>query len=101
MIGMFAISAAGMGLAWSDLATQQAIVTTREATVRRGPYEESPSVFELRDGAELKIVSFKNDWAQVRDSEKRTGWVRRDALNFLPTAAASRGRNLLVGAPLS
>ena len=100
MFCLFAISALGVGLALRDRTSPQAIVVAREATVRRGPYEESPSVFELRDGAELKIVSLKNDWVEIRDLEKRTGWIRRDTLTLFPVATGSRGSGL-VGGPLS
>jgi hypothetical protein len=48
----------------------------------------------------LKIVSLKSDWVEVRDLEKRTGWIRRDALNLLPAPTILRAPGL-VGGPLS
>ena len=37
----------------------------------------------LRDGAELTVLGAKDDWLEVRDAEKRIGWIRRDELIVL------------------
>src|SRR6185436_14035558 len=72
------LSGMGLGMAWNDQSTGSAVVTAKEATVRFGPLDESQTAFQLRDGAELTVLSSKNDWIQVRDPEKRVGWIRRD-----------------------
>ncbi len=71
------------GAAWHDWRTSEAIVIAREATVRFGPLDESRPAFQLRDGAELTVLGTKNEWLEVRDPEKRTGWIRRDEVVVL------------------
>jgi tetratricopeptide (TPR) repeat protein len=56
------------------------VVTTRETTVRNSPFEESPAVFTVNDGAELRVVDHKNDWVQVMDGAKRFGWLKREVV---------------------
>ena len=72
-------------LAFTQNPTRQiAIVTTTEATVRNGPFEESPTTFTAHDGAELRVLDRKNDWLQVTDGTRRIGWVKRDAMIYQP-----------------
>jgi len=61
-----------------------AIVTVSEASVRNGPFDESPSAFTARDGAELRVLDHKDDWLQVTDGTRRVGWVKRDAALVSP-----------------
>lgn len=90
------LSGAALAAAVHDQgAATEAIVVAREVTARFGPLDESQSAFQLRDGAEVKVVDMKGDWLQVRDAEKRTGWMRRAEAIVLPgafhsTAAAQR-----------
>ena len=55
-----------------------AVVIVPEAVIRRGPLEESQSLYTLRNGAEASVLDQKNDWLQVMDQAKRIGWVRRN-----------------------
>ena len=82
-------SALALGGAWYDQTSSQAIVTAKEATARFGPLDESQSAFQLRDGAELTVQAVKGEWLEVRDAEKRVGWIRRDAATVLPRIQAS------------
>ena len=76
---------AGLGLAWRDqVGAREAVVVAREVTARFGPLDESQTAFQLRDGAECAVLDAKGDWLQVRDAEKRTGWLRRDDVIVLP-----------------
>jgi len=90
---------AGLGIELStDFYAQTAIVTTGEADVRLGPFEEAPSLYKVRDGLELEVLDRKDNWLQVADSAQRVGWVRKDqVITFKPAAAAnsqgSSGRN--------
>jgi tetratricopeptide (TPR) repeat protein len=99
--GMFLLllvaGGSALALAIQDQNTPQALVTAREATVRRGPLDESQAAFQLRDGAELSVVAFKDQWVQIRDLENRMGWVRRDALTLLPTKSISRVQGSVTG----
>ncbi len=57
-------------------AEQSSVVIVREAVVRRGPFDESPSAFTLRDGTEVTVLDKKDDWLQVADPAQRTGWLQ-------------------------
>jgi tetratricopeptide (TPR) repeat protein len=82
---LFALSAGTLGLALRDQITSQAVVIAKEATARLGPLDESQAIFQLRDGAELAVLALKGEWVEVRDPEKRVGWVRADAVALLPS----------------
>lgn len=58
----------------------QAVVAVAEAPVRPGPLAESKVVFSLRDGTEVEVLDAKGDWLQVRASQQRAGWLKRDAI---------------------
>ena len=83
---LFVVSTTSLGTAIRDQTITEAIVIAKEATARFGPLDESQAAFQLRDGAELTVIGSKNLWIQVRDAEKRVGWVRRDAVELVPTA---------------
>lgn len=85
-LGLVVLSAVGLGCACRDQTTSHAVVIAKEATVRFGPLDESQSAFQLRDGAELMVLAMKGEWVEVRDAEKRAGWIRRDAVAVLPGA---------------
>jgi len=50
------------------------------------PFDESPSAFTARDGAELRVLDHKDDWLQVTDGTRRVGWVKRDAALVSPSS---------------
>ena len=84
-----ALSGAGLSAALHDQKySSEAIVSAREVTVRFGPLDESQSAFQLRDGAEVKVLDSKGDWIQVRDAENRIGWMRRAETIELPGATS-------------
>ena len=92
---LLAVLFSGVALATSvedQRADREAIVSAREVTARVGPLDESQSAFQLRDGAEVTVLDAKGDWLQVRDAEKRTGWMRRDDALVLPGAFPSQRR---------
>ncbi len=62
-----------------------AIVIHKEAVVRFGPFEESQSSHNLRDGVEVRILDSKDDWQQIRDPQNQTGWLKKDQIQMLPT----------------
>lgn len=65
---------------WQNPARDSVIVSAREATIRNGPFEESPSAFTANDGAEFLLLDRKDDWLQVTDGTRRIGWLKRDAV---------------------
>ena len=61
-----------------------AIVAVNEATIRNGPFDESPRAFTAHDGAELRILDHKDNWLQVSDGKARVGWLKTEALVWSP-----------------
>ena len=81
------LSGAALAAAVMDQhAFNEAIVVAREVTARFGPLDESQSAFQLRDGAEVLVLDTKSEWIEIRDAEKRTGWIRREDTIVLPGA---------------
>ena len=69
--------------------TPSAIVVTGETDIRNGPFDEAPSLYKVRDGAELTVIDRKDNWLQVTDSAQRIGWVRQDQVLIFNPAAPS------------
>jgi len=64
--------------------TTSAVVIVPSAIVRYGPLTESPRFYQLRDGAEVRVVDQDRDWLQVIDSARRKGWLQREQVQVLP-----------------
>ena len=60
------------------------VVTTQEAVVRFGPFEESKSSHNLPDGVEVEILDEKDGWHQIRDPKDQLGWIKQNHLAILP-----------------
>lgn len=54
---------------------RHAVVVVPEAVIRRGPFQESQSIFTIRDGAEVEVINQKDDWVEIADNGRRTGWL--------------------------
>jgi len=70
-------------LDYTNAQTKAGVITTSEAVVRRGPFDESQSAFTVRDGAELLVVDSKDNWLQVADAAQHTGWIRTNQLSLV------------------
>lgn len=57
-----------------------AVVVVGHASVRNGPFEESPALFTVRDGAELRILDRKDRWIRVTADGQQSGWLPEDQL---------------------
>ena len=74
------LALAGLGLSlYQTHHTQEAVVVAANASVRYGPLSESQMQFQLRDGAEVRILDRKQvqeeSWFRVQDSNGRRGWI--------------------------
>ncbi len=69
--------------------TPSAIVVAGETDIRNGPFDEAPSLYKVRDGAELTVLDRKDNWLQIADSAQRIGWVRSDQVLLFNPAAPS------------
>ncbi len=82
--------AAGLGIELNaNYFTRSAIVTAGETDIRNGPFDEAPSIYKVRDGAELTVLDRKDNWLQIADSADRIGWVRLDQVLLFNPAAPS------------
>lgn len=57
-----------------------AVVLQTSTPVRNGPFDESPVLLELHDGAEVRVLEQKDDWVRVTADGSRSGWMPRSAL---------------------
>ena len=74
-----AVSCSCLAAAWSENRSPPiAIVIAPEAVARQSPFEGSPNVFTLHDGAELRVLDQKDEWLQVSTDARRIGWLRRE-----------------------
>ena len=75
---LFTVIVAGLALRlWEYAGPPPAVVIAKDLPVRYGPLEESRSAFVLGDGSEVEVTDRQGEWLQVRDSLRRTGWLRK------------------------
>lgn len=72
---LLAASAAILAAAWSAASHAVAVITVPQAVVRLGPLAESQTAYTANDGAELRVLSRRDDWIQVSDRSNRSGWL--------------------------
>ncbi len=78
-----AVLCACFGLAFYQAQyARSAFVLAKDAGVRQGPLDESPTVFSVHDGAELRVLDQKDNWLQVSTDAKHFGWIRRDQVQI-------------------
>jgi tetratricopeptide (TPR) repeat protein len=80
----FVIFGAGLGVMVFLHHQDLAVVVDRQATIRTGPFEESPDSFTANDGAELQVLDQKDNWLQVTDGHGRVGWLKREIVAVIP-----------------
>lgn len=85
VLGVLALASAvaAAGTAYrieADFYARPAVVVVPEASVRRGPFEESQSAFTLRDGAEINIQDRRENWLEVSDPQGRLGWLQQSQI---------------------
>lgn len=72
----FLVSASGLGLRFYFYqVVDAAMIIVKDAPVKYGPLEESRVFYSLQDGAEITALDRQDHWVQIRDNQKRTGWV--------------------------
>lgn len=74
----------GAMAAWAlDYSEPTAVVITKEAAVRAGPLDDATTLFNAKDGVEFAVADTRDSWLQVRDGQRRIGWVKRDAVQLV------------------
>ena len=69
-----------LGMSLRQHSQEIAIVIAPEVVVRAGPFQESQSVFTAHDGAEFSILDRKDEWLQVSDGARRSGWLKQNVV---------------------
>ena len=62
---------------------RMAVVTQRDAVMRLGPFEESQSALDLKNGAELRVLDRKQDWIQVTPDNRQLGWLPATSVRII------------------
>ncbi len=78
-----AVLIVSLGLSLQSRRSESVVVTVPEAVVRRGPFVESQSFVTLRDGTELSVLGRKDDWLEISDSTKHTGWLLQKEVGLI------------------
>jgi len=90
-LGAFLLAGCLAGAAVLQFSDRPAVVIVPEAIARTGPLDEANVLHQLRDGTEVVVLDEKEvtvgdkkqTWLQVRDSARRTGWVKGDQVSVL------------------
>jgi len=86
VLALTVISGAILGLqAAYHFNSSVAVVTDAEATARSGPFNDAQDAFKVRDGAELRVVDWHDNWVQA-DVGGRIGWLNKNEIEVLPGA---------------
>lgn len=72
------------GAAYFQLGQRVAIVVQKDAQARLAPYEVSKPVWNVPDGAEVRVMSETGDWLEIRDERGRAGWLKRSQVVLWP-----------------
>lgn len=71
-----------------------AVVIADNATARSGPFDDAQSAFTARDGAELSVLSRRDDWVQVADGTGKIGWLPSKQVEVLPARKLGQASRL-------
>jgi tetratricopeptide (TPR) repeat protein len=60
-----------------------AIVLAKEVTAMTSPDESSKAIFILHEGTKVSVEDGVGEWEQVRLTDGKKGWVRKNSLGFI------------------
>jgi tetratricopeptide (TPR) repeat protein len=90
MGGAAVVLFACLGMTLRQQSRETVIIIAPEVVVRAGPFQESQSAFTAHDGAEFQILDRKDEWLQVSDGARRSGWLKREQVAVWPTTPNSK-----------
>ena len=85
------LSALALGIALHGQFGRWTAIVVTEGPILYGPFEQSQPNFMVRDGAELAVLDSREDWVQVQDSNRGSGWIDRSLVAIHPPARRSGG----------
>ena len=68
---------------YTQAKTRQAVILNSAVDVKSEPDNSGSIVFILHEGTEVQIRSEKNDWCEIRLTDGKVGWIRKDDLGKL------------------
>ena len=84
--GLFGL---GLGLAFREqFGELSGVVIARDAIVRFGPLDKSPTHYTLHNGAEVRVLDQYNGWVEITDSTNRKGWLPGESVLLVTSAPA-------------
>jgi tetratricopeptide (TPR) repeat protein len=82
-LGFLLLSICGAGIRfYFDSQEQLAVVLTKTIQVVSSPGAEAKTLFELHEGAVIKILDHQGEWEKVSMGSGKTGWTRNDSLQM-------------------
>jgi tetratricopeptide (TPR) repeat protein len=60
-----------------------AVVTADNADVMYGPFSSATRFFSLDEGAKVRVLEEKQEWAKVRRADGKVGWLERDDIELI------------------
>ena len=63
-----------------ETGSQTGVVIVNKVSVKSGLDSSNTTLFELHEGALVKITEERKNWFEIRLNEKQKGWVPKDTL---------------------
>jgi len=77
------ISAAAWTAEWQDWSGNEAVLLAPVVAVNSGPGEDFITLFEIHEGAELRVREERGNWVRVSLGEDLEGWIPRGSFGKL------------------
>lgn len=74
---------------------REAIVVADDAEARFEPFESSTAHFTLYEGMKIYLVQSRKEWAKIRRSDGKTGWVKTQAIEKIDLPRGKTTGNLM------
>ena len=63
-----------------EIGSKTGVVIVNKVSVKSGLDSSNATLFELHEGALVKITEKRKNWFEIRLNEKQKGWVPKDTL---------------------
>ena len=70
-----------------NLFNKGAIVISKEAEVKFGPFESATAYFNLSEGSRIEVIEKGPDWYKIRRADGKTGWINKASLSLIQTVS--------------
>jgi len=66
-----------------SISTVEAIVFDEKVSVKNAPLASGQEVFELHEGAKVKVLDEVDVWKKIKLADGKTGWIQSESLKIL------------------